>query len=111
MPSRRRGPTGSLTPDFPVALRRKRDQISGTITHYERLLREAEHDLAHVNAALRLFETTGEAADLPPYIDLNRILRRGETTKICMDALLAEGPLDNAAACLARDSGQGAERV
>jgi len=77
-----------------LALRRKRDQISGTIAHYERLLREAEHDLAHVNASLRLFEATGEAADLPPYVDLNRVLRRGETTKICMDALAAEGPLD-----------------
>lgn len=77
-----------------LALRRKRDEISGTIAHYERLLREAQHDLAHVNASLRLFEATGEAADLPPYVDLNRVLRRGETTKICMDALAAEGPLD-----------------
>jgi len=64
------------------------------IAHYERLTREAEHDLAHVNAALRLFEVTGGAADLPPHVDLNRLLKRGETTKICMDALAAEGPLD-----------------
>ena len=64
-----------------LALRRKRDQISGTIAHYERLLREAQNDLAHVNAALRLFEATGEAGDLPPYVDLNRVLRRGETTR------------------------------
>ncbi|MBI1779040.1 MAG: hypothetical protein HYR63_27195 [Proteobacteria bacterium] len=77
-----------------MALKRKRDLISGTIAHYERLIREAEHDLAHINAALRLFEATGEAQDLPPYVDLNRVLRRGETTKICMDALANEGPLD-----------------
>src|SRR5271163_2863456 len=77
-----------------LALRKKRDQIASTIAHYERLAREAEHDLAHVNAALRLFEVTGEAQDLPPYVDLNRLLKRGETTKICMDALAAEGPLD-----------------
>ena len=77
-----------------LALRRKRDQISGTIAHYERLLREAAHDLAHINASLRLFEATGEAGDLPPYVDLNRVLRRGETTKICMEALAKEGPLD-----------------
>ena len=70
-----------------VLARRKRDQISGTIAHYERLLRKAEHDLAHVNAALRLFETTGEAGDLPRYVNLNRVLGRGETTKICLDAL------------------------
>ena len=77
-----------------LALPRKRDQISGTIAHYERLIREAEQDLAHVNAALRLFEVTGEAADLPPYVDLNRLLRRGKTTKIRMEALATEGPLD-----------------
>ncbi len=35
---------------------------------------------------------TGEACDLPPYVDLNRLLRRGATTKIC--TLAAEGPLD-----------------
>jgi hypothetical protein len=85
---------GMAEPIAVLALRRKRDQISGTIAHYERLLREAEHDLAHINASLRLFEATGEAADLPPYVDLNRVLRRGETTKICMDALAKEGPLD-----------------
>src|SRR5271155_5842417 len=79
-----------------LALRKKRDQIASTIAHYERLTREAEHDLAHVNAALRLFEVTGEAQDLPPYVDLNRLLKRGETTKICMYALAAEGPLDTA---------------
>jgi hypothetical protein len=31
---------------------------------------------------------------LPPYVDLNRLLRRGETTRICMEALAKEGPLD-----------------
>src|SRR5882724_430877 len=77
-----------------LALRRKRDLISGTIAKYEKLLLDAQHDLAHVNSALRLFEATGEAGDLPPYVDLNRVLRRGETTKICMDALAKEGPLD-----------------
>ena len=71
------------------ALRGKRDQISGTIAHYERLLREAEHDLAHINASPRLFEAMGEAADLQPYVDLNRVLRRGETTKICMECATA----------------------
>jgi hypothetical protein len=69
--------TGMAEPIAVLALRRKRDQISGTIAHYERLLREAEHDLAHINASLRLFEATGDAADLPPYVDLNRVLTAG----------------------------------
>lgn len=47
-----------------LALRRKRDLISGTIAKYEKLLLAAQHDLPHVNSALRLFEVSGEAADL-----------------------------------------------
>jgi hypothetical protein len=39
----------------------------------------------HLNAALLLFEATCEAVDLPLYVDLNHVLRRRETTKICMD--------------------------
>jgi hypothetical protein len=77
-----------------MGLRRKRDQISGIIAGYERKIKEARADLAHVTAALRLFEVTGEASELPPYIDLNRLLKRGETTAICMRALADEGPLD-----------------
>ena len=59
-----------------------------------KLILAAQHDLAHVNSALRLFEVAGEAADLPPYVDLNRVLRRGETTAICTAAFEKEGPLD-----------------
>src|ERR1700684_463497 len=80
-----------------LGLRRKRDEISGVIAEYERKIKEARADLAHVTAALRLFEVTGEASELPPYIDLNRLLKRGETTAICMDALAQEGPLDTRA--------------
>lgn len=68
--------------------------ISGIIAEYERKIREAQHDLVHVVASLRLFELTGDPSEFPPYIDLNRLLRRGETTKLCLAALAAEGPLD-----------------
>ncbi len=77
-----------------LALRRKRDQISGVIAEYERKIRDAQADLAHVAASLRLFELTGDPSEFPSYIDLNRLLRRGETTRLCMEALRAEGPLD-----------------
>jgi hypothetical protein len=77
-----------------LALRRKRDQISGVIAGYEKKIKDAQADLAHVVASLRLFELTGDPSEFPPYIDLNRLLRRGETTKICMAVLAAEGPLD-----------------
>lgn len=77
-----------------LALRRRRDRISGVIAEYERKIKEAQHDLAHVAASLRLFELTGDPSEFPPYIDLNRLLRRGETTRLCLDALRKEGPLD-----------------
>lgn len=58
---------GVAEPIEPLALRRKRDRTSGTIARHGHLLLEAKHDLARINAALRLFEVTGGAADLPPH--------------------------------------------
>jgi len=77
-----------------LALRKKRDRIEGAIASYERKIKEAQADLAHVTASLRLFELSGDPREFPAYIDLNRILRRGETTRLCIDSLQAEGPLD-----------------
>jgi len=75
-------------------LRRKRNEIRDAIAAYEAKLREARADLASVLSTLRLFEASGEPADFTPYMDLNRLFRRGETTELCMAALAAEGPLD-----------------
>ncbi len=75
-------------------LRRKRDRIRDVIAAYEARLREAQADLAHVSATLRLFEVTGSPEDFPAYIDLNQVFRRGETTNLCLAALRLEGPLD-----------------
>ena len=75
-------------------LQNKRDRIRDTIAAYEARLNQAQADLAHVNAALRLFAATGEPEDFPPYIDLNRVFRRGETTQFCLKALRDHGPMD-----------------
>lgn len=75
-------------------LRKKRDRIRDVIAAYESKIKAAQADLAHVNATLRLFEASGEPEDFPPYVDLNRVFRRGETTQICLAALREEGPLD-----------------
>lgn len=75
-------------------LRRKRNEIRDSIAAYEARLREAQADLAHVLATLRLFEASGKPSDFPAYVDLNRVFRRGETTALCMAALAMEGPLD-----------------
>jgi hypothetical protein len=76
------------------ALRKKQDEIRGVICRYEALLRRAQQDLAHINAALYLFEAAGRPADYPAYVDLSRVYKRGETTRICLEALKEEGPLD-----------------
>jgi hypothetical protein len=75
-------------------LTKKRDKIRDIIAMYETKLNQAQADLAHVNAALRLFAATGEPEDFPPYVDLNRVFRRGETTQFCLKTLREDGPLD-----------------
>jgi hypothetical protein len=75
-------------------LRRKRNEIRDAIAAYEAKLREARADLSHVLATLRMFEASGEPADFAPYFDLNRVFRRGETTELCLAALMAKGPMD-----------------
>lgn len=64
-------------------LRRKRVQIRDTVAANESKLSQARADLAHVLAAFRLFEASGRPEDFPPYVDLNRVFRRGETTTMC----------------------------
>jgi hypothetical protein len=75
-------------------LRKRRDKIRDVIAAYENRLKQAQVDLAHVNATLRLFEVTDDPETFPPYVDLNRVFRRGETTQLCLEALRKEGPLD-----------------
>jgi N-acetyl-beta-hexosaminidase len=77
-----------------LAFPKKRDKIEAAIAGYERKIREAQADLAHITASLRLFELSGDPSEFPADIDLKRILRRGKTTWLCMAALNAEDPLD-----------------
>jgi hypothetical protein len=85
---------GMAEPLSITILRKKRDQVRNMVAAYEAKLKEAQSDLAHIIATLRLFEVAGEPADFPPYVDLNRVFRRGETTAICRSAIEKEGPLD-----------------
>jgi len=70
-----------------LALRRKRDRIEVSIAGNKRKIEAAQADLSHVTASLRLLELSGDPSEFPAYIDLNRILRRGEITGLCMAAL------------------------
>ncbi len=72
-----------------TTLRRKRDEIISVIKLYERQLEQARADLAHVNAAMRLFDA-GE--DVRPYVDIHRVFKRAEKIALCREAL-ASGPM------------------
>jgi len=76
-----------------TTLRRKRDEIVSAIKQYERLLEQSKADLAHVLGAIRLFDAGGGAKDIPAYMDLHRVFKRGETWAICREALAAKGPM------------------
>jgi hypothetical protein len=75
-----------------TTLKRKREEISASIRMYEKKIAQARADLAHVAAAIRIFEASDRPADLARYVDHYRLFRRGEPWAICA-AALAKGPL------------------
>ena len=76
-----------------TTLRYKRDEIAASVRLYERQLEQAKADLAHVLAAIRIFEASGNPNDATTYMDVHRLFRRGETWAICRAALEAKGPM------------------
>ena len=76
-----------------TTLRRKRDEITRAIANYEKRLAQARADLAHINAAITIFAASGDRQVMPPYVDVHRILKRGEAMALCK-AALASGPMN-----------------
>lgn len=68
-------------------LRRKREEIARAIDDYEARLAQARADLAHIDAAVAIFATTGEAVAVQPYVDIHRLFKRGEMVAISREAL------------------------
>ena len=60
-----------------TTLRHKRDEISALIANYEKRLAQARADMAHINAAISIFEASGDPKDFPAYVDLHRLFKRG----------------------------------
>jgi hypothetical protein len=67
----------------------KQAEIESYIRRLEKQLDQARHDLAHVNATLRLFEVNGERTEFPVYVTLKRMFSRGELPRLCREALEA----------------------
>lgn len=76
-----------------TTLKRKRSEISASIRLYEKQLAQARSDLAHITAAIRIFDASGKPSDIARYVDTYRMFKRGEPWAICQ-AALASGPHD-----------------
>jgi hypothetical protein len=83
-------------PHILSTLSAKQAEIESYIRRLEKQLDQARHDLAHVNATMRLFEVNGERTEFPVYVQLKRLFSRGELPRLCREALEAspEGELD-----------------
>ena len=74
-----------------TTLRRKRDEISASIRMYGKKLAQTRADLAHVAAAIRIFEASGAPHDMSRYVDHYRLFKCGEPWAI-RAAVLTSGP-------------------
>src|SRR3979411_888841 len=70
-----------------TTLQAKRDEILFSIRLYEDRIKQARADLAHVNAAIKIFEGSGEFETMGRYVDVYRLYKRGEQITLCKEAL------------------------
>lgn len=77
-----------------TTLRTKRVEIEKSIVGYEARIKQARADLAHITAAIAIFEASGDPADMQAYVDIHRIWKRGELIRLCKGFLESEGPLN-----------------
>jgi hypothetical protein len=74
-----------------TTLRAKREEIAASIKLYEDRIKQARADLAHVNACIKIFEASGDTQDMPKYVDVYRLFKRGEPMAVCKESLVS-GP-------------------
>jgi hypothetical protein len=82
----------SAFPSDDGLLRRKREEIRPAIIDYEEKLDQAKADLAHVSAAIAIFEGAQEGKAPRPYDDTDRLFARREPMALATQALLDHGP-------------------
>ena len=73
-------------------LKHKRAEISGAIAAYQAQIAQARHDLAHINASIRLFE--GGETNRARYIVSHGFFKKGEIADICIRHLMADSTLN-----------------
>ncbi len=72
-----------------TTLRTKRDAIERAIISYETRLAQAKADLAHINAALAIFEGASEPGGHKVYVNIERLFGYGEIATLSAAALTA----------------------
>ena len=73
------------------SLKNKRAEIHGRITAYEARIAQARHDLAHVNATIRLF--TEPEHPRARYMVSHGFFKKGEIADICVRHLGVDGEM------------------
>jgi uncharacterized protein YydD (DUF2326 family) len=73
------------------ALQDKRAEIHGRISAYQAHIAEAKHDLAHINATIRLF--TDEEGQRVRYLVSHGFFKTGEIAEIAIRHLEVDGEL------------------
>jgi hypothetical protein len=73
------------------SLKDKRAEIHGRITAYQAHIEQAKHDLAHINASIRLF--TDPDQQRARYMVSHGFFKKGEIADICVNHLGVDGTL------------------
>lgn len=73
------------------SLKEKRAEVQGRIAAYQAQIAQAQHDLAHVNATIRLF--TDPEHQRARYMVSHGFFRKGEIADICMRHLGVDGEM------------------
>lgn len=73
------------------SLKEKRAEINGRIAAYQAQIAQAKHDLAHINASIRLF--TDPEHQRARYMVSHGFFKKGEIADICMRHLEVDGEL------------------
>ena len=73
------------------SLKNKRSEIHGRIAAYEAQIAQARHDLAHVNATIRLF--TEPEHQRARYMVSHGFFKKGEIADICVRHLAVDGEM------------------
>jgi hypothetical protein len=75
------------------SLQVKRAEIEWAVKAYEAKLDQSRKDLAHVTAALAIFEATGDRKAMLAYANFTGIWKPRELWGLCLRFLESEGPL------------------